>query len=331
MRTTSPPTPEPPAARPSAPTLSVLITYYNERELLAECLSSLAAQAHPPDEIIVYDDASTYPAADYLPPGLTVRVIRGETNVGPARGRNCLLAEARGDVVHFHDADDLFAPSWCAQVRGALAADHVDVVLTEIRSVAGDELRGERVLGLARLAADPDLLRFCLRGFLLVPSGTYRRDLVGALGGYRETLWQAEDFDFHVRLAARGVSYHVIDEPLVTIRLRPDGRSARRGEVWTSALRAVTLHAQELPAPYHQDLAEMTAHIGSQLFKHGCRRSAHEAFRLAHRLGPPRFHAQRRPYRLLARGLGPRAAEWLSLLYRRTLPGFLRRGIAGLG
>jgi len=42
------------------PTISVLITYYNERELLTECLRSLAAQTQLPDEILIYDDASTY-------------------------------------------------------------------------------------------------------------------------------------------------------------------------------------------------------------------------------------------------------------------------------
>src|ERR1043165_9541693 len=95
------------------PGISVLITYYNERQLLTECLESLEAQTDRPDEILIYDDCSTYPAKDYLLPGLPARVIRGEENHGPSHGRNVLLEAARSECVHFHDSDDLFAPAWC--------------------------------------------------------------------------------------------------------------------------------------------------------------------------------------------------------------------------
>ncbi len=47
-------------------TLAVLITYHNERALLQDCLESLRSGPETTDEVIVYDDASTYPAEDYL-------------------------------------------------------------------------------------------------------------------------------------------------------------------------------------------------------------------------------------------------------------------------
>ena len=311
------------------PTISVLITYYNERELLTECLRSLATQTQLPDEILIYDDASTYPAAEYVPADLPTQVIRGEVNGGPARGRNSLLRAATGEYVHFHDADDLFEPTWCAQVGAAL--DGVEVVFTEIHSFASGKLLSERVLGLAQLQADGDLLRFCIRGAMLVPAGTYRRDLLLELGGYREALWQAEDYDFHIRLAARGVRYRLVDTALVTIRVRSEGRSSNQREVWSSALQALKLQATELPTAYSNELAEMAAYVGSQLFKLGARHTAGEAFQLAYSLGPPTYVRQRRSYRLLAGALGPEAAEWISASYRRLLPEPLRRALARFG
>jgi GT2 family glycosyltransferase len=71
--------------------LAVLLTYYNEKTLLTECLSSLASQPEPPDEVLVYDDASVFPAQDFLlfpHPFSTLKIFRGEKNRGPAFGRN---------------------------------------------------------------------------------------------------------------------------------------------------------------------------------------------------------------------------------------------------
>src|SRR2546427_12916521 len=68
------------------PTIGVLITYHDERELLRECLESIARQTVPPDEVLVFDDASKAPAAAYVPAGLPVRVLRTEANRGPSHG-----------------------------------------------------------------------------------------------------------------------------------------------------------------------------------------------------------------------------------------------------
>src|SRR5205807_1971825 len=123
---------------------------------------------------------------------------------------------------------------------------------------------GDRILGLERLLAGEDLLRFCLHAILLVPSGTYRRQAVAAIGGYRPGLWQSEDFDFHVRLANSGPRFEVVIDPLIRIRLRDAGRSrANPAEVWQSAVQMVEHLSLELPKRYRIDLAEAAARFGS--------------------------------------------------------------------
>lgn len=305
-------------------TLGVLITYYGERELLRECVESLLAQQDRPEEILVYDDASDAPAEDYLPPDFPGRVIRGEVNRGPCHGRNVLLRLSDSDYVHFHDADDLFHPEWCRRVRAAIEETGADTVFTEISSYQNDKLFCERVLGLDRLTAGEDLVRFCLRGSMLVPSGTYRRELALSMGGYREALWQTEDYDFHVRLAIRKPRYTILADPLVWIRIRPAGRSQNRVEVWSSAVDAVRLLADEIPAAYRPDLADAAVRAGSVLFKAGARTQARSAFELAARIGPPTFGEQRGFYRTVARLFGPEAAEWIGTCYRSLVPRRLR-------
>jgi glycosyltransferase involved in cell wall biosynthesis len=308
--------------------LAVLVTYHNERELLRECLESVLSPADRPDEVIVYDDASSAPAAEYVPAG--VRVIRGEINVGPSVGRNRLLAAATRDFVHFHDADDLFHPDWCSRTREAIARD-VDAVFTEVSAHRGNELVAERVIGLSKVVDGQDLIEFCIDGVMLVPAGTYRRSVLSEVGGYRERLWQSEDFDFHIRLAASGIRWSILDEPLVLQRLRPDGRSQHGCEASLGMLESLCLLASELPARYRPALAERAVRVGSVLFRAGAPADASRAFALAASLGRPSFRHERRTYRLIARGLGPEFAERVGSVYRAVLPQALRRPVAGAG
>ncbi len=312
-------------------TIGVLITYYGERDLLRECLETIATQTRPPDEILIYDDASDAPAEQYVPAGLPVKILRGDVNRGPAYGRNQLLQASTSTHIHFHDADDLFHPDWHARVHDVLEATNVDVVFTEI-DVAGDRsVQSTRVLALEGLAIGADLVRFCIQGVMLVPAGTYRRQTALANAAYRTSLWQAEDFDFHVRLAASRPTYAVITDPLVTIRVRPDGRSRDRVETWSAYVAAVEALSTELPGQYQSDLADAAARAGSILFKAGARDQAKRAFKLAARLGPPRFTTQRRLYRLLATTVGFETTEQLARAYRGMLPARLRAYIAAQG
>jgi glycosyltransferase involved in cell wall biosynthesis len=308
--------------------IGVLITYYGERDLLRECLTTIANQTRLPDEILVYDDASDAPAENYVPSGLPVKVMRGDVNRGPAYGRNQLLQASTSTYVHFHDADDLFSPNWHSRVREVLEGTHVDVVFNEIDVCGEKGIQSTRVLALDSLAAGADLVRFCIQGVMLVPAGTYRREALVSIGGYRTGLWQAEDFDFHVRLAASQPRYAVVTDPLVTIRVRPEGRSRNRIQTWSSYVQAVAALSAELPDGYRSDFADAAARAGSMLFKLGARNEARSAFRLAARLGPPTFTTQRPLYRLLATTVGFEMTEQLALAYRSMLPAGLRAYVA---
>jgi glycosyltransferase involved in cell wall biosynthesis len=302
------------------PSIGVLITYYDERELLQNCLESIANQSVEPDEVLIYDDASAAPAEAYVPAGFPVRILRADVNHGPSFGRNALLEASESTYVHFHDADDLFYPEWCARVRQVIEARAVDAVFTEIFSVGAEGVVSERVLGLESVADGTDLVRFCIRGVMLTQAGTYHRQAVLAIGGYRTDLWQSEDYDFHIRLAAHGIRYELITEPLVIQRLRPGARHFKWLEVWGSYLQAVERLSGELPAHYWPDLADAAARAGSALFQLGARDQARRAFALAGRIGPPRFSTQRRFYQVMSRAVGFETTEWLAQTYRSLLP-----------
>ena len=308
--------------------LSFLITYHGEGSWLAECLQSVLPQLEPADEVIVYDDASDVPAADYLLHDVRVRSLRGETNQGPAFGRNELLRASRGTHIHFHDADDLCAGDWRARVAAAFT-ETTDVVFTDVGSFDEHGRRSTRVMQVQRIADDGDLLAFALRGGLLAPAGTYRRAVVERIGGYRADLWQSEDYDFHIRLALANPGWRVVADDLVLIRRHEQQRSRDTVTVWSCAVTALERNAAQFPVSAHADLAAAATRAASRLFAAGATAEAARAFRLAARFGGARY--DRALMRQLTRVVGPLSAEKVAGLYRRLLPAALRSRVQESG
>ena len=308
--------------------LSVLITYHNEGEWLTDCLRSLLPQLEESDEVIVYDDASRVPARQHVPDDPRIRVKHGEANIGPARARNELLGASTGDVIHFHDADDLFDRHWRSRVMQKLDAQ-TDVVFTDVQSFNAEGDRWPHVMGIDRLAQSGDLLGFALRGGVLVPAGTYRRAVIENIGGYRTALWQSEDYDFHIRLALTQPRWAVIPEDLVFIRRHDSQRSHATREVWTSAVESLEYLEPQFPESARSAVAEAATRAGSALFAAEAHDEAARAFRLAERFGGARY--DRALMQNLTRLLGAMPAEKVAAFYRKLVPNTFRTRLQKTG
>ena len=92
------------------PRISVIIPTYNSAVFLPEAVESVLSQTFLPQEVIVVDDGSTDNTEDVLEPfRRRIHYIRQE-NQGPAVARNRGIAEAKGDLIAFLDADDVWVP-----------------------------------------------------------------------------------------------------------------------------------------------------------------------------------------------------------------------------
>ncbi|MFH1868417.1 MAG: glycosyltransferase family 2 protein, partial [Candidatus Omnitrophota bacterium] len=311
------------------PTIGILITYHNEKGLLTECLDSIFSQTKSPDEIIVYDDCSEFPARDYIPKEHNVKLIRSPINRGPGHGRNCLLKESRCDYVHFHDADDLFNPLWCENVISAIVATGADIIFTEVSAYKDNKMVCKSVMGFEGLIGrQQDAVLFAMSNSILTISSTSRRETVLKIGGFRtqDILSQSEDYDFHIRILVSGASYSVVMEPMLIQRLRDESHSSKNIiEAWNSAVKSIVLFSKDFPAQYHDHLPEVAAKAGSRLYSLGAYKEAKRAFSIAYSLGKPKFMYRSRLYKIVAERLGPLAAEKISLAYRMLVPEFIRR------
>src|SRR5262245_36251444 len=91
--------------------VSVIIAAYNAEAYLAETIESVLGQTVPPDEVIVIDDGSTDGTRGVLDRFGDRIVALAQANSGQAVAVNRGLATARGELIGFCDADDLWTTS----------------------------------------------------------------------------------------------------------------------------------------------------------------------------------------------------------------------------
>jgi len=113
-------------------TFSVIVPAFNNAATLPSTLESVVMQTYPAREVIVIDDGSTDETAAVASAfGAPVTVIR-KANGGTASARNAGIRQAKGDVIAFLDADDLYEPDRLARIAARFAAEPtLDAVATD--------------------------------------------------------------------------------------------------------------------------------------------------------------------------------------------------------
>jgi len=306
-------------------TVSLLITYYNEKELLTECLLSAYQQTVLPDQIMVYDDASPFPAKDYIPfhPTLKIKVIRGEKNIMVSGARNELMKNAETDYVHFQDADDLLEPHCFEVIKKHIDNNPTELIINEVRSINFDtkDPISNAVMSLHTLSANKDLVKYAIEGSLLAPSTTFKKSLGLKLGGYKSgKLLQCEDYEFNIRLVFYSKEYQVITQPLIIQRLRTNSMSCDKQELYVEGIKALRYLLAELPATYHRTIAERASKMGRILFQQGFHKDAKNAFDFASEIYSAPYNTENLFYKSMCSVLGQYNAEKIALKYRKLIP-----------
>lgn len=184
------------------PVVSVVIPTHNYAGFVTQAVDSVLAQTYPSVEVIVVDDGSTDDTRERLAGyGDRVRYIY-QTNSGPSAARNAGIRAAKGELIAFLDADDIFHPRKLElQVRYLL--DHPEVMLLAAENVTDQNLRWPE-LPPDPQAADPITLesavvknRFGMCGVVV------RRHCFDEVGLFDEGLRSTEDRDMWVRIIAR--------------------------------------------------------------------------------------------------------------------------------
>jgi len=119
-------------------TISVVTATRNCAATVAECLDSVAAQTYPHREHIVLDGSSTDGTLAILTAhSQQLTVLKSEPDAGIYDALNKGISLARGDVVGFLHADDLYAePNVLAQIAEAFQDTTVCAVYGDLQYVS---------------------------------------------------------------------------------------------------------------------------------------------------------------------------------------------------
>lgn len=103
--------------------VSVVVPLYNKARWVRRSLDSIAAQTFRRFEVIVVDDGSTDGSGEIVAsyPDERFRLVR-QDNAGPGAARNRGIAEARGELIAFLDADDEWTPEFLEKMVRTIEA-----------------------------------------------------------------------------------------------------------------------------------------------------------------------------------------------------------------
>ena len=211
--------PKPFSERPEPLRLTVLIATYERKEVLRRCLVALIAETDPkPDEVVVVvgsEDGSAEMAkrliGDYPQVTRNIFEIKNQTL---GHSQNVGLPHCTGDIVATLDDDAFVFPDWVKQVKKS----HVDH--PEAGCIGGRIINYFPENLIARFETAVGLPFDKLEGFytrtVAGVSCTYKRQIMGEVGLFDESLPAGMDSDYNWRIIKAG--YKVWFEPNIRLR-----------------------------------------------------------------------------------------------------------------
>ena len=180
--------------------ITSILPVRNAAQWLPRTLPAILSNLSPIDQLIVINDGSTDSSLSHIKTiasGFNVRILDGRGR-GLVSSLNMGLEQAEHEWIARFDADDFYPSDRLIHQRQQIRHD-VGVIFTDYEFF----LNGTTSLGVI----PSPIFDFATRLSLLRsqrtahPSVIFRKDLVAAVGGYRESEFPAEDLGLWLRLA----------------------------------------------------------------------------------------------------------------------------------
>jgi GT2 family glycosyltransferase len=204
-------------SRTKAPMVSVIVPVLNGEETIGRCLESLLNDSYPAErrEIVVVDNGSTDRTAE-LVRDHPVRLL-AEPEPGLSRARNRGIAESRGEIVAFTDADCCVTTRWLGELAAGFDDDEVAAVTGEVvpypPTTAAERYSARRKPSTASWQRDLPEPWFCFGNTAV------RREVFDRVGPFDpgfagigcediDFAWRFDDAGLRVRRQRRPVVFH---------------------------------------------------------------------------------------------------------------------------
>lgn len=221
-----------------------MIPVFNGESYLAAAIESALAQTYEAVEVIVVDDGSTDRTAA-IAAGYHVRLLR-RPNHGVSAACNTGVQHARGELIAFLDADDLWpADRLEIQAQHLLQRPHLGFVMAHaIQFLEPGVERPEWLTEewIARVGATAPGCSRSPRSDVTVPvphprTLLTRTELVGQIGGFNEDIDMGEELDWLMRATDAGIRHELLADVVLHQRLHASNTSYRLGDSLVMRLR----------------------------------------------------------------------------------------------
>ena len=209
------------------PKVSVIIPAYNSAKYLPEAIASVWSQTYTDYEIIVINDGSTDNTSEAMAPFLERVRYFEQQNQGVSATRNRGIYLARGELIAFLDADDIFMPHKLQQQVATFAAQpKLGIVNSGFRIITEE---GKPVIDIERWHKIPHLTPdiWLLHKPVLPSAMMFRRDWLIEVEGFDCRFFASEDVDLVLRMVAKGCPTTWLKEIVVYYRQHQSSASWR--------------------------------------------------------------------------------------------------------
>ena len=304
--------------------VSVVIPAFDAQATVGAAISSALWQTYRGLEVVVVDDGSRDAtgaiAAAFPDP---VRVVR-QDNAGVAAARNRGVAEARGELIAFCDADDVWLPRHLEALVATYDRSGGGIATSNCYWLFPNGIHPSRTRYKGGFPK-PDRQRLAIlqQNFVSTMS-LFPKRLADELGGFATDLEVAEDWDFWLRAIYSGARVSLQPRPLALYRWAAESLSAEPARMDEHA-EAVLQRAAARPDLTAEERAYLDRRLsgpgpaqlgrtGDEALRAGRYREAAASYRRAASLCPAEP-------RLVWKARVLRAAPWLTgpLVRRRQL------------
>jgi glycosyltransferase involved in cell wall biosynthesis len=201
--------------------ISVVTPSLNQGRFVERTIRSVLEQGYSPLEYVVCDAESTDETSAILDRfGDQLRLIR-EPDTGQAQAVNKGIRATAGEVIGWLNSDDVYLPRTLFHVAELFAAQpEIDVLYGDAQLIDADDT----VLG-AYYTEPWSATRLVERCILSQPAVFFRRRVVDRFGLLDERLHYCLDYEYWLRLAARGATFVYEPRMLASTRIHPQTKT----------------------------------------------------------------------------------------------------------
>ncbi len=203
--------------------ISVIIPVYNAEKYLGEAIESVQQQKIQPAEVFVVDDGSTDNSAEVAKTFMPEITLIQQLNRGISAARNTAVKRARGSMLAFLDADDIWTDDHLEKLTSELHQNSkLDMVAGHVEQFLSDDAK-------ERSHQTIDENQKVLPGYVAGAS-LIKKEVFEAIGLFDEGLTLAEFVDWFSRAKDSGFSFKMIPDVVLRRRIHTQNQGIRKKE-----------------------------------------------------------------------------------------------------